>query len=50
MYCTGNKKKDIKWCKDKFCPFYQFRFAELDHEDEKEIAKKLLNECGVTNE
>ena len=47
QYCTGNKKKQIKHCADKACPFYSFRFADLDNEDEKEIATKLLGECGV---
>lgn len=46
-YCTGNKRKQIKWCEDRNCPFYSFRFANISHEDEKEISKKLLGECGV---
>jgi len=46
-YCTANNKKEIKHCKDTNCPFYSFRFANLDHDDEREIAKKLLREVGI---
>lgn len=51
LYCVGGKKrrhrKEIKNCEDKDCPFYTNRFANIDHEDEKEIAQKLLGECGI---
>lgn len=54
MYCVGgkskNKLKEIQYCNDKYCPFYRFRYADLDDEDEKEVAQKLLGECGIINE
>ncbi len=50
-YCVGSVNDSeyiIKTCNDRFCPFYNFRFADLSHDDEKEISKLLLNEIGVT--
>jgi len=47
LYCTGNKVKDIRGCKDKDCPFYSFRRGGLEKDVEKEISKKILKETGV---
>ena len=46
-YCTGNKKKEIVHCEDEYCPFYPFRYANIDYSDDKEIALKLI---GVQDE
>jgi len=39
--CTGNCVPEIYGCKDKYCPFYRFRFADIKHEDDEEISVKL---------
>lgn len=47
-FCVGGSKdKEIQYCNDKYCPFYEFRFADISHEDEVEISKKLLGEMGI---
>lgn len=46
-YCTGNDNKEVKNCKDKYCPFYQYRFADLDKTKESEFIEIILKECGV---
>jgi len=51
IFCTGGSTSEhlheIKICEYKECPFYSFRFADISHEDEKEISLKLLGELGV---
>ena len=51
IYCVGGHRKEhisiIKGCDDMSCPFHPYRFADLDHEDEKEISIKLLGEIGL---
>lgn len=34
-YCTGNKTKEIRECKDKNCPFYLHRRANLKWQEQK---------------
>jgi len=43
-YCTGNKLKDIRICRDKDCPFYPFRYGGLEPEVEADICKKIVSE------
>lgn len=43
-YCTGNDKAEIKHCKDRYCPFYRFRWANLGWQDRKvEYENKQTN-------
>ena len=46
QFCTGNQKYLIFNCEDTACPFYQFRFDDLDHQKEKALARKVLKELG----
>ena len=45
-YCTGNDRGEIKCCSDTNCPFYPFRWADIDHADDIEIAEKLHKEVA----
>ena len=47
IYCTDNFKALINGCKDKFCPFYRFRFGGLEPEVEEDIHEKLTKSIGV---
>ena len=51
-FCVGGKTKDsikdIEYCEYPDCPFYNNRYADITHEDDVEISKKLLGEMGVT--
>ena len=40
-FCTGNCVPEIYGCRDFYCPFHKFRFADIDYSDDKEINKKL---------
>ena len=48
----GGKTKDnireIEYCEYPDCPFYNDRYADVTHEDECEISRKLLGDIGVT--
>lgn len=44
LYCTGNKPKDIRKCKDKDCPFYPYKRGGLEPEVEADICKKIISE------
>ena len=51
LFCVGGKTKDnireIEYCEYPDCPFYNDRYADVSHEDECEISKKLLGDIGV---
>ena len=51
IFCVGGKTKDsikdIEYCEYPDCPFYNDRYADVTHEDEREISKKLLGDIGV---
>ena len=47
MFCTGNRKKWIRNCGDKNCPFYRIRRADITHEDDEEISNKLKGANNV---
>jgi hypothetical protein len=32
-YCTGNDRKAIWRCKDRYCPFWRDRFANMEWQD-----------------
>ena len=44
LYCTGNKRKDIRECEDRNCPFYPFKRGGLEREVEADICKKIVKE------
>ena len=44
VYCVGNKVREIRECRDKDCPFYQFKYGGLEPEVEKDICQKIVNE------
>lgn len=35
MYCCGGDKHEIKECRDKNCPFYRDRQANLPYQDRR---------------
>jgi len=39
--CTGNCIPEIYGCNDFYCPFHNFRYADIDHDDDIEISIKL---------
>jgi len=42
LYCCGNKKKDVRECRDISCPFYPFKYGGLEPEVEQDICKKIV--------
>jgi len=42
--CTGYNRHDVRRCRDRNCPFYPFRFANISYEDDREIREKLTRE------
>ena len=46
-YCTGNKIKEIRECRDKDCPFYRFKYGGLEPEVEKDICKHIMYDTGM---
>ena len=44
LYCTGNKRRDIRACDDRSCPFYRFKHGGLEPEVEADICKKIVKE------
>lgn len=39
-YCTNNNIKEIYECEFRYCPFYQFRMADMDWQQIKQINEK----------
>lgn len=33
--CTGGDRAKIKGCDDRWCPFYPFRFMNLEYQNER---------------
>ena len=45
-YCTGDDREEVIHCDDTNCPFYPFKWADITHEDDREISKKLIGETN----
>lgn len=44
--CTGGCAAEIRGCKDRNCPFYNFRRGGLEPEIYKDIKEKMESGCN----
>lgn len=46
LYCVGNNKQEVKKCKDRDCPFWYYRRANLDWQ-ERELKEKKNEKIDI---